>query len=731
MPLKQTSLVLEQEAEAKLVQRALDRIQDLRAEMGIDAGGGVQANSWAWERQKNRLQSENEFSWREAEGGIFQYSNFSLNIAKRYMRLMAAKTNDDLIGTEPFFAAMPTEHGDPALSKDVEWFIQEKVACSNLKASVGEGQAVALSENEVVIKPSWITNSTHFRGPATVMVGANGQPFLTPKGDYVYPKDDVIPDPNVAEVPVLDANGQPQVGADGQPMTQPAVFRLKKEPQVTMPRDPQFAPFPDLDQVLTAYEGLDVRALDFRDFLCPLAVNSVHEADICVHLFDESPERLRATYGMFEVTDNYFNTTQLSGEKQARTEKGEQESGSRVLRYVNCADVYMRCNPFEGTEHDLGIESEIWMLLDLTNQKPIWYDFLGNHMKKRPFEVIPGVEKVPNRWYGVGVFELLKHKQLYIDTQFNRVNFKSSKSSTIRFRNVGAVSQWKNGEELVVGDDQFYDITDSRFDARNPPAFQVNLAEIDPFAMRLMEVGLQSASTEVGIVGPDDGNLSGLDSTKLATGIKSLERTGNVLMKYTERAHGEAIERILNQAVDIILEHMDEDELIYRPDTDAIIALNREEIRRLERDVKLLLTRSRSTETLETSRAVIQLCREYYEALTPFERHKLRDEYIRQLKALEVQDAAARLDEVTKEQAYAWLAQQSKPPVTPPKESIATKYGDLARSEQEQVLTSQGITPATPAQLATTDAHEVAKEGALAEAKAAAQPAPAPAKKAA
>jgi hypothetical protein len=126
---------------------------------------------------------------------------------------------------------------------------------------------------------------------------------------------------------------------------------------------------------------------------------------------------------------------------------------------------------------------------------------------------------------------------------------------------------------------------------------------------------------------------------------------------------------------------------------------------------------------------VIQLCREYYEALNPYERYKLRSEYIRQLKALETPDADSKLDEVTKEEAYKWLQESKQPPTIPPKTSIATKYPDLQRSEQVQVLQREGIQPAPDQEVLASEArsHEldVAKEKAVAEAKASAKPEPA------
>jgi hypothetical protein len=706
-----TSLKLNEEQKERLLQKFLDRIDEVRSEMGSLGGGEVEADSWMWERQKNQMQYDNEWAWRKRLDGdhkktIFDYSNFSLNLSKRYCRLMAAKSSDDLVGTEPFFSAMPTEQGNPVLAKQAEGYVQDEISASNLKRRIREAQKIALIRNEAVVKLAYVTNDTYFRGPGVVAVGPNiyetsdgavrqfaaGEPIVTPKGDYIYRKDDFFEDPHVAKL-----------------------MRLEKEPGVAFRHQLEFAYQEDLFQMLRGYTGLDGRALDYRDFHCPLNAATVHEADINFHTFDEQWERLKAQYKDFEVSAAWVNTPYMAGEKSPKTEKQEQETTSKILKIVNCADAYMRCNPFEGDADDPGVEFEIWAVIDLRNKKFIWYDYLGNHMDKRPFEVIPGVELVPNRWYGVGVFEMLAHKQLYVDTQFNRVNFKSMKSSSVRFRVKNAVSQWKAGQELVFGDDKTLDIEDPRFNAQNPPLFQVNLTEIDEHAMKLIELMIQAGSTEVGIVGPDDGALAGLDTTKLATGIKSLERTGNLLMKFTETDHADAIGAIIDQAVDIILEHMDDDEMVWRPDSQELYALNRDEVRRMKKDVKLLLTRSRSTETIETARMVIQLCREYYEALTTYERYKLRGEYLRQLKALETPDAAQLLDEVTKEQADQWLAEQaSKPEPLPPKTSIATKFGDLARPEQEQVLLREGIRPATEAQLSDDQKDKAKAEGEIA-----------------
>lgn len=693
---------------AVLLDEIIVRINELKLEMGLLDHGKVEASSWMDIRRINELQYENEFDWRVQYYGlhsIFQQSNFSLNLSKRWARLVTAKATEDIVGTEPFFGIVPTEIGDPQLAKDSEWYVQEEVSHSEVSTDIGEAQRIAVVRNECTVKIYHRYEATYYTGPATVACGpcryfvgdeeviaVPDEPITTPDGDYIYEMDDMIPDPQVE-----------------------GLARLAKDLRVAFRADSpmQWVSKPNLEQKLVRRDEVATRPLDYRDFLCPLTVPSIHDADTIAHLFDEEIGVMKELYAGVEVADGYRNFEPQSGAQTAKEDKGEKpgDAVSRVVNRCHYAHVFRRCDVLGD-----GRYAEIEMVIDLGNTKVVWYDYLGNQGGRRPFEVIPGIEHVPNRWYGVGVFEMLDHKQLYVDTQFNRVNFKSTKTASLRFRNKNAVDQWRANQPMTVGDGNFLDIIDDNFDARNPPAFAVNLTEIDENAMHLLELMLQASSTEVGIVGPDDGQTAGLNSTKLATGIKALERTGNVLMKYTEKAQGKAITAILYQVLMVVLDNMHDEEIVYNPKAQTLVNLNKNEVRRIAKRVKLLLTRSRSTETIETARMVIQLCREYYEALNPLEQMKLRNEYIRQLKAMEVQDPDELLDVVTQEQVDQWLLEQQEAAKLPPKTSIATKYPDLARSEQVAVLKREGIPPASDQEIEQERLKHVAEEKALAEA---------------
>lgn len=711
-----TSLILTQAQESNLVQQANRRIDEMREQLGVQTGpynlattnlpwamdnnGSPATNplnvynhiyrSWCYRRDIYQLEYDNDFLWRRWwHGGVFNFSNWSMNIAKRYTRLISAKSQDDIFGSYPFFSLTPDQHTDPDLAKQIEWYVTEKIQQSNFVEKGRDGIDKSLIIGEAVAKVSWSSRVTLYRGPATVMVDRTGMPLQTPKGNYIYLGDLGIPDPNV----------------------QGRVL-LKKEPSFALPPAPQqFAFFPDLEQKNVQYEGLDIRILNHGDFLCPINHENVQEADCVVHLFDAYYEDLKRTYAHLQSAAAYFNYYE-SKVKQPILQHGEQLYPAESVPIVNCADTYIR-----GDYDQDGIAEDIWMVMDTRTKMPIWYDYMPNHMPKRPFVVIPGLEKVPNRWYGVGVFEALHDKQLYCDTQFNRVNWKSSRSSSVTFRNVNAVQQWKAGEQVLIGGADIWDITDPTFDKNSPPLFQVQLVEIDKFAMEVLNMMLQAAQAEMGIMGPEDPGVdSQMPSQKLATGIMAIERTGNVLQKKTEAVHVKAFEELLAMATDCVLEHMDHEELFIYPDSQQLVRLNREEIRRIPRTLKLLLSRARSSQALQTSAQVIAIIQQYYafRDQNPEACQKVRDEYIQQLKALEVQDADDKLIEITDEEVQAWkqakanASQQAQPP----NKSITTNYADLAPSEQAQILQSEGVTPASVEEKLNWSAQQMAVKNA-------------------
>jgi hypothetical protein len=142
-----TYLKLTDEQRNNLVKRACDRIDECRTKMGLVFGQGLaKAGSWAWDRQIAQMQYDGVYDWRKDIGlTVFIENNWSMNVPKRFIRLMAAKVTSDLLGTEPYFACMPEKSADAELAKEVEAKVQDEVARSNASEVLREAVRVALS----------------------------------------------------------------------------------------------------------------------------------------------------------------------------------------------------------------------------------------------------------------------------------------------------------------------------------------------------------------------------------------------------------------------------------------------------------------------------------------------------------------------------------------------------------------------------------------------------------
>jgi hypothetical protein len=235
----------------------------------------------------------------------------------------------------------------------------------------------------------------------------------------------------------------------------------------------------------------------------------------------------------------------------------------------------------------------------------------------------------------------------------------------------------------VVGGKNVYHIpANSVYSKDRPGVYRINLNEVDDYAMTLLETVIQTGQLEFGVVSAADGESSNLNATDTATGVRNIERTGNILQQATENLITAAVEGVLRMATDLILENMNEEEIQYEPESEELASLNREEIRLLDRDVRLLLTKARSEESLATNSQVIVLIEKYF-AYPKWMQKEVRPFYIEQLKTLEVQDADQRLKEPTDEEITAEAQSASAKEDKPVSESITAKFEVLPPAVQQ------------------------------------------------
>lgn len=696
-----TSLQPTQERLAAMCDYAMQRTWEVAEEMGRDQSGEVRVNSWMGIRVQNRATYDNDLEWRKALGSIFTRSNFTLGDNRRYARLLSARVRADLLGTTPFFGAMSRQNGNTELTMAAEAFLQEQVDLSNVPSALREGVKTALIVNEAVVKTTYLKDVSPYLGPAYVGVDLTGRPIVSPKGLYVYPNDIFVPDQSTE-----------------------GVVRLKKDPALAITYKPKFQQFTALPQVLTKYDNVFSQVLDCRDFLCPLKFRHTWQADINVHLYEEDPAVLAAIYGQTTAGQQYFSwRSDVTGAKKPLRMQGEHyEERSSVKPSILVGETYLRYDA-DGDGH----QEEIMLVMDLLARQPIFYDYLGNHMPWRPFGVIPGVEREEGRWYGKGVFTKMYSSGMYIDTQINRINEKASQENSVTFRHRNAVDVWKAGEQVEFGSRKVFDVNEGWDAKTRPPLYRINLQSEAELDLKLVEVMRNASDSEFGVISNQAASAAGLNASKTATGVISTDKDASALSQDTESEVKEAIETILEQVAEVVFSQMDPMVMQYSQDGKALATLNKDDIMYLQRDVRLLLTKTRSAAMVATNEKAEAVWQRYL-TLTPDKQQIGWDLYVKQLKGLEIDDAEKLCPRPTDDDVKAWRQQQAKAQQDerdakdkPPAASVAAKLGDFEPiNERPQIVRKfYEITPSDPAVVdaaaARTDATEVHKKVAIAE----------------
>lgn len=716
----------------EITQKACQLLMNYRAQMGLDLfpvlGNGYSSMSpvgregtWTWIRQVSRFQYAGDYTFRRALGGVFLENGpnggWSMNIPKRFISALATKAEDDLLGSDIFFSAMPENVDNPQeakLSKQVETKIQRGVSDSNLHATLAESIRVALTEGERCVKVTYEVDKTQYIGDAEVMMLA-GEPYRTPKGDYVFRKDNVL-------VMVVDQQGQFVRLAGPQEQLQPGEFiqsRLEKEPSVVMPEQPQFQLVQGLTLTITHKEGLRADGLFTEDFIYDIYLPTLADNKTMAHVYDMPKEDIEANFpgsGYNARLASMGVTGAMSQQSQPIPTAGEQLRVTYERELVNIHETYHRCRVNPQDEH----ESWLFLVIDMTNKVPIYSEYLGNmKMKRPPFGLLRGLRPQPGRAYGIGLYEDFRDKNLAIDITFNRLMLKDSKEGSVTFINSAMIKEVQEGHKLVIGGKEFYHLNAAYPDElgpKNPPVFRINLNEVDSNGWEIMDKLMASGVIEYGIT--DISSLSdtnapiGKDAT--ATATRNIERTGNLLQKSTQRMMAGDILGILDMTVDILLENMDAEEIAWVPGEQTLSTLNREEIRNLPRDIRLTLTRSKGPEVLQTNAQKTQLVMQYY-GLSMALRKKVRTFFVNQLVALEEPDADETLEEPTDAEIQAEAAAQgNQPPET--RESLALSLKDigvLTPEERQQVLQKFGIQASPPEQVLALQDHEQQQEASL------------------
>lgn len=665
-----TSYVLDRDREAELINHAMTRLQHLESETGRDVckngdwhGTGAEfsdvgemegltraARSWMGKRELYDLTFKNEVEFRShLLGGVFAESNLVVPAARRITRQMIARAVNYFFATDPWFAIYPVGELDKVRADKTDRYIRWKMDMAGLKRTEELAIERAFIQGEAVVKTTWANRGQLYKTEAVVLVDPQGKDILGVDGDYILEDDlwieDTIEDPTTGEV---FPSGMLVLKRDGQtPQPAEMLWELKK-----------------ITRKITHYKGPEAKVIHFKDFLCPLEAESVQLADCVVHLYDmplmdladqwkksidegsNSEQQVKATRDAI----NLLRTLSSSGEKSNSGQNSSDVDSSTLTNsgatnktqpIIEIAEFHLRYD----ADGD-GILEDVMLVIDRKTRTPIFYDYEANVTPDglRPFSVVR-VNEVPGRWYGIGSMEMFNSSQQIVDLLVNRWNYGNSKAARVDFWNPHNTVEGRSQPNLELNWGGTYTPAPGKTadDCLKSVYLENNTAEN---LQTLTEFFMQLMLNESGIANANDGNAIGMDSTKLATGIRNIEKSGQELFSLHIGHIEPGVSCTLKKMTKLTFSNLDLTE-VYRYFEDGeggeggaeLMTINAGDISNMEIDTRILLTRYRGEQILESSIRAVQLVQEFYAEIRPEVQERTAGLYQQMLKALQVANA--------------------------------------------------------------------------------------------
>lgn len=641
----QGALVLNREQEDRMIDRAMQRMAEIESDQGRDratmndSSYGAAAtlqdlDTFLGRRRLFEMMYHKRVEWRRhALGGIFADHNLHLPIIRRIVQQQIARASNYFFSTEPWFSASPQGAADEMTADRYNRYAQWKFRKAKVRKTFESAIEKAFIRGESIVKTSSVRDSRFYEDILNVAIDpATGEPVLAADGDYIQETDTLT-------AAVREEPGEPGPnGEPAEPVMVPEVDPKTGEPIMVLARDPR-TQIPaggltfDTRRVIRErvnYAGPEAKLVYYLDFLCPEEAESIQKADLVAHLYDmpavtlaqaymnrdgnpDDPERPRILQLLREAGGAH-GTDAPAMASGHRVEDGERRDTRRTdpgsdEGQISVAEIYMRMDV-----NDDGRQEEVTLFLDRANRKPIFYDYTDRVTPKglRPFHAVR-VNPVDGRWYGSAQVDLFWDLQMFIDLTINRWNLSQSSSSRIDFWNPAAVYEGDADPHLRMNTGSNYRLKPG-FTADD--ALQMKyLTDIKGSDLQSqLEFFLQVANTMSGVSNANDTNMAGLDTTKLATGIKHLEKSGQELfaplLSHLEEGLSEASEQLLR----LLAAGLDEPELysFFEGAVRQLDEMKPAEIDGLDFIVEMELTRYKNEQELVQTLHALDLIDRFY-----------------------------------------------------------------------------------------------------------------------
>ncbi|MEZ5386479.1 MAG: hypothetical protein R3F13_13285 [Prosthecobacter sp.] len=542
--------------EQEMVQFVLNSIAAIKHDRGHIGPGQYQRDSWMWHRAIASARFKNDFSDRltDMSTSVWRNKNASFNQAKVFVNQNTSRMARDYRGK--FFAITPegVEDGHPALKPAERYFhmraedqhLADKITESAIRAAFIRGEAVYRAVPNRTLQRSE-------RQVRLVLDAVGGQPVKDSKGQYVTELDQWLSDPNdpQAEILIRDPNVR-RLGAGTPMILSDSTHKLLVAEAQPSGCDLSFPYWGDFFASIFApsLDAAEVKGYEFE-----LKVDD---------LFDSLPNHL-LTDRANEYYEQFHAGTQQGAQTEQRyprphhgeqDEESETEDPSALGRNLY-AEACFRWSVEDPAEKQRPRRENLVMILDVKNSWPVWYgpaeEFFGKG-RSHPYGVIR-CRPVEGRWYGMGHYE--EHRDLCesVDTDLCRLEIEKAKSGNILLENRNATEEGKAGLPLAFRTPQTYKKIGqaTKNDVLEVITVQAQVQEI----LTTLDKNMQALTARGGMLTPGETEQSGLDAANTLGGLQILDQTKTVANDALEAEIEKGIDRMLADWIQLEVQNPD------------------------------------------------------------------------------------------------------------------------------------------------------------------------------
>lgn len=693
--------------EKELLAHCQDRLRTLSDQQGrADYGRGdyftrnsveglrTNAISFMGRQHLAHLVYQGQFDWRRfVLGGIWTETNLHFPITRRIIQQQIARAANYFTGTSPWFscydvnavpdsgaaeavAAMPPAPGQPApppppmpIGDKLDRWARFEAEQSELDSVVNEAIGLAFIQGQQVVKTVHQSRVEYYDTRAKIMIDpATNKPLLASDGDYIFDTDKWVPNPTPALVSAIPMpGGVPDASA--LPATPPNAMVLARDLKTPMPPNPTWDER-DIKRKIRHFHGAKSTLIHYCDFLCEQTAPTIQESGFCAHITNEpvvdlfhrlldnsewakskiSPEQQLARLSeLMQQIGPGLTDGDKAGAKQARPElrEGQNTTGEDANEpQANVVEFYLYYDFGDGNP-----PANILVIADAECRTPIFYDYVANVTwnGQRPFDVYR-VNPVAGRWHGQSQVEVFWQIQYAIDLFLNRMHLAATSAGRIDVFNPFLTVEGQTNPNLELNWGRAYRAVNQNVKASDVVQ-SVYLQAVNFGEFRSMiEMLIQIATNMSGVSNANDAQAANLDSSKLATGINNIENSGQELFRSYIQALQPGVSGHVKGFIHVTSRNLDLPRLFrfFDGEIGALAEITPDEVRDLELDVTLELTRFHQAHAVESDDKAWGIAVEFYtmlpevqSRLAPLARNRLRslqipnaDEFIQPLMLL-------------------------------------------------------------------------------------------------